>query len=74
MLANPALAHFSLSAVLPSRGALVRSLLRFEAWLDARRSARALYFMDERALSDLGLSRSDVERVNASPRQPTGTV
>jgi len=74
MFASPALAHFSFSAVLPSRGALVRSLLRLEAWLDDRRSARALYFMDERALSDLGLSRSDVERVNADAHQPAGRI
>lgn len=74
MFASPAIAHFSFPAVLPSRGALMRSLLRLEAWLDARRSARALYFMDDRTLSDLGLSRSDVERVNASARQPAGTA
>jgi uncharacterized protein YjiS (DUF1127 family) len=65
MFASPATAHLSFPAVLPPRGALLRALLQLEAWLDARRSARALYFMDDRALSDLGLSRSDVERVNA---------
>lgn len=73
MSAIPATAHLSFS-VRRSRSVLLRLLLRFEAWLDARRSARALYFMDDRALSDLGLSRSDVERVNADVIQPAGSA
>ena len=72
MFASPAIAHLSFPSVLPRRGGLLRSLLQLEAWLDARRSARALYSMDDRALSDLGLSRSDVERVNADVRRPAG--
>ncbi|WP_332687039.1 DUF1127 domain-containing protein [Bosea sp. (in: a-proteobacteria)] len=42
--------------------------LRFEDWLAERASARALYRMDDLALSDMALSRSDVERVNQSAR------
>ncbi|RDJ19921.1 DUF1127 domain-containing protein [Bosea caraganae] len=72
MFASPAIAHLSFSAVLLPRGILLRSLLQLEAWLDARRSARALYFMDDRGLSDLGLSRSDVERINADVNRPAG--
>lgn len=44
-------------------------LLRFEDWLAMRASARALYRMDDQALSDLALSQSDVERVNRSARK-----
>ncbi len=43
--------------------------LRFEDWLAMRASARALYRMDDQALSDLALSQSDVERVNRSARK-----
>ena len=43
--------------------------LRFEDWLTARASARALYRMDDVALHDIALSRSDVERVNSSARK-----
>jgi uncharacterized protein YjiS (DUF1127 family) len=43
--------------------------LRFEDWLTARASARALYRMDDAALHDIALSRSDVERVNSSARK-----
>lgn len=43
--------------------------LRLEDWLAERASARALYRMDDQALSDIALSRSDVERVNKSARQ-----
>jgi uncharacterized protein YjiS (DUF1127 family) len=68
MSAIPATAHLSFSALQP-HGVLLRLLMQLEAWLDARRSARALYSMDDRALSDLGLSRSDVERVNADVHQ-----
>ena len=42
--------------------------LRLEDWLTARASARALYRMDDSALSDIALSRSDVERVNETAR------
>ncbi|WP_262029364.1 DUF1127 domain-containing protein [Microvirga sp. Mcv34] len=48
---------------------LLQLLLRFEAWLDARRNARALYTMDDRALADIGLSRSDVEGLNVASWQ-----
>ena len=43
--------------------------LRFEDWLTARASARALYRMDDAALHDIALSRSDVELVNSSARK-----
>ncbi|WP_100964108.1 DUF1127 domain-containing protein [Bosea sp. FBZP-16] len=43
--------------------------LRFEGWLTARASARALYRMDDVALHDIALSRSDVERVNSCARK-----
>ena len=49
-------------------------LLGVQAWLAARASARQLYRMDDRALSDLALSRSDVERVNATAGWPTSDV
>jgi uncharacterized protein YjiS (DUF1127 family) len=45
-------------------------LLGIQAWLAAKASARRLYRLDDRALSDLALSRSDVERVNATVRWP----
>jgi uncharacterized protein YjiS (DUF1127 family) len=44
--------------------ALLPFLLRLEAWLDARRSHRTLYKWDEHALKDIGLTRTDLERVN----------
>lgn len=72
MFASPATAQLSLSH--RSRGSALKLLLQLEAWLDARASARALYAMDERGLSDLALSRSDVERVNADARRPAGTA
>lgn len=40
-------------------------LLRLEAWLDTRTSSRALYSMTDRDLADIGLSRADVEGLNA---------
>ena len=43
---------------------LLKLLLRYEAWLGQRRSARVLYRLDDRALADLGLSRADVEGLN----------
>lgn len=44
---------------------LLALVLRVEAWFSARASARSLYGLDDRALADLGLSRADVEAVNA---------
>jgi uncharacterized protein YjiS (DUF1127 family) len=44
--------------------------LRLEDWLTERASARALYRMDDQALSDIALSRSDVERVNHTLGRP----
>ena len=43
---------------------LLQLLLNFEAWLDYRRTRRALYEMDDHALADIGLSRADVEGLN----------
>jgi uncharacterized protein YjiS (DUF1127 family) len=40
---------------------LLSVLLRFEAWRDARESRRSLYRLDDRALADIGLSRSALE-------------
>jgi uncharacterized protein YjiS (DUF1127 family) len=51
------------------RNILLGMLLRFESWLDARRSAKALDRMDDRALADIGLSRADVEGSNAASWQ-----
>lgn len=48
---------------------LLSLVLRVEAWFARRRTARALYALDERALSDIGLSRADVEAVNARTGQ-----
>lgn len=48
---------------------LLKLLLRYEAWLDQRRSARVLYGLDDRALADLGLSRADVEGLNTASWQ-----
>lgn len=53
-----------------THGGLPGLFLRFEEWLDERASARALYRMDDQALSDMALSRSDVERVNTTSRWP----
>lgn len=74
MFASPTIAQLSVPFALPWGGSFLRMLLRLEAWLDARNSARSLYALDDCALSDLGLSRSDVERVNAGIRQPVGTA
>lgn len=74
MFASPTIGHLSSPTMLPARNTVLRLLLQLEAWLDARSSARALYSMDDRALSDLGLSRSDVERVNADTRRPAGSA
>ncbi|WP_445502650.1 DUF1127 domain-containing protein [Microvirga sp. G4-2] len=48
---------------------LLKLLLRYEAWLDRRRSARVLYNLDDRALADIGLSRADVEGLNTASWQ-----
>jgi uncharacterized protein YjiS (DUF1127 family) len=48
--------------------------LALEGWLDERASARAPYAMDDRALSDLAISRSDVERINLAARRPKGWI
>jgi uncharacterized protein YjiS (DUF1127 family) len=37
-----------------------------EAWLDGRASGRALHRLDDRELADIGLSRADVERFDAT--------
>jgi uncharacterized protein YjiS (DUF1127 family) len=51
------------------RSTLLKLLLRYEAWLDRRRSARVLYDLDDRALADIGLSRADVEGLNTASWQ-----
>jgi len=48
---------------------LLQLLLRVESWLDARRSAKALYRLDDRELADIGLSRADLEGLNAASWQ-----
>ncbi|RYE82291.1 MAG: DUF1127 domain-containing protein [Hyphomicrobiales bacterium] len=62
--------NLSLSPSHHAAHGLAGLFLRFEDWLTARASARALYRMDDVALSDIALSRSDVERVNATVRLP----
>jgi len=74
MYASPAIAGLSFTAPRRSSSRALGLLLQLEAWLDARSSARVLYTMDDRALSDLGLSRSDVERVNADASRTIGTA
>ena len=51
------------------KSTLLQLLLRYEAWLDKRRDSKALYQMDDRALADIGLSRADVEGLNAASWQ-----
>jgi uncharacterized protein YjiS (DUF1127 family) len=51
------------------KSTLLQLLLSYEAWLDERRSSKALYQMDDRALADIGLSRADVEGLNAESWQ-----
>jgi uncharacterized protein YjiS (DUF1127 family) len=48
------------------KSSALRILLRFEAWLDRRASRKVLYQMDDHMLSDIGLSRADVEGMNTS--------
>lgn len=49
------------------KSSLLQLLLRFEDWFDRRRSSRVLYGMTDHELADIGLSRADVEGLNASP-------
>ncbi|WP_201862638.1 DUF1127 domain-containing protein [Microvirga soli] len=44
-------------------------LLRYEAWLDRRRTLKTLYALDDHALHDIGLSRADVEGLNEASWQ-----
>jgi uncharacterized protein YjiS (DUF1127 family) len=56
----------------PSRNrksTLLQLLLRYEAWLDRRRTSRILYELDDEALHDIGLSRADVEGQNTASWQ-----
>jgi uncharacterized protein YjiS (DUF1127 family) len=48
---------------------LMNLLLRYEAWLDRRRTSRILYQLDDHALADIGLSRADVEGLNEASWQ-----
>ncbi|MBJ6127669.1 DUF1127 domain-containing protein [Microvirga splendida] len=52
-----------------SRNTLMDLLLRYEAWLDRRRTSRILYELDDHALHDIGLSRADVEGLNEASWQ-----
>lgn len=45
-----------------ARSGLLPLLLRLEAWLDRRRSRRALHGLADHALKDIGLTRADVAR------------
>jgi uncharacterized protein YjiS (DUF1127 family) len=65
MPARTATENLSFAAPHAAHG-LTGLFLRLEDWLAERASARALYRMDDSTLSDLGLSRSDVERINHS--------
>jgi uncharacterized protein YjiS (DUF1127 family) len=51
------------------RNVLLEMLLRFESWLDRRRTSKELYRMDDHELADIGLSRADVEGLNVSSWQ-----
>ena len=51
------------------RNNVLELLLRFESWLDRRKSSKELYQMDDRALADIGLSRADVDGLNAASWQ-----
>lgn len=65
MTSATAIANLCHSTEAPKRGPrLLPLLLKLEAWLDRRAGGQALYRMDDRALSDIGLSRADVERVD----------
>ena len=49
--------------------AIMNLLLRYEAWLDRRRTSKILYELDDHALHDIGLSRADVEGLNEASWQ-----
>jgi uncharacterized protein YjiS (DUF1127 family) len=51
------------------RNTLLDLVLRAEAWLDCRRTSKVLYEFDDHALADIGLSRADVEGLNAASGQ-----
>jgi uncharacterized protein YjiS (DUF1127 family) len=51
------------------KGILLQLLLRYEAWLDRRKTSKVLYQLDDHALADIGLSRADVEGLNAASWQ-----
>jgi len=51
------------------RNTVLELLLRFETWLDRRKTSKELYGMDDRALADIGLSRADVDGLNAASWQ-----
>ncbi len=44
------------------RPGLLPLLLRLEAWLDRRRTRRALYGLTEHGLKDIGLTEADLAR------------
>ncbi|CAN7270504.1 DUF1127 domain-containing protein [Bosea sp. LjRoot237] len=69
MSATTATENLSFSATQHTAHGLTGLFLRFEDWLTQRASARTLYSMDDQALSDIALSRSDVERVNDTARK-----
>jgi uncharacterized protein YjiS (DUF1127 family) len=48
---------------------LLEFVLRIETWLDRRRTSKVLYELDDHALADIGLSRADVEGLNAASWQ-----
>ena len=52
-----------------SRNTLLDLVLRYEAWLDRRRTSKILYELDDHALADIGLSRADVEGLNEASWQ-----
>ena len=53
----------------PDRNVLLQLLLRYEGWLDRRRTSKILYQLDDHALADIGLSRADVEGLNEASWQ-----
>jgi uncharacterized protein YjiS (DUF1127 family) len=61
-LANAAVNLFHLPAKPHGIGRWLDLLLKVEAWLDARKSRRALNDLDDRTLHDIGLTRDDVDR------------
>jgi uncharacterized protein YjiS (DUF1127 family) len=51
------------------KNTLMELLLRYEAWLDRRRTSKVLYQLDDHELADIGLSRADVEGLNTTSWQ-----